>query len=142
MKEKISMQTKDRNHDLGNLICEQNKVLGELLIIIHDEFKWRRSTQGLATKKDLETLGDKIMSVLSDFAAKQKSFNERIGAAIDGISTDIEALNAKITELQNSPGAITPEDQAALDAIQAAGEALAAKTEALDSMNPPNPPPS
>lgn len=84
---------------------------------------------------------DHIMSAISDFAAKQKAFNDRTGAAIDGIVADIKTLNDKITELQNSAGTVTPEDQALIDDLQAKGEALASKAEALDAQNPPPPPP-
>lgn len=80
------------------------------------------------------------MSAVSDFAAKVNAFNDRVDAAITGISGDIDALNAKILELQNTSGAITPEDQALLDAIQARGEAVATKLEALDAMTAPTPP--
>lgn len=80
------------------------------------------------------------MSAISDFAAKQNAFNDRIDAAVTGLQSDIDALNAEILKLQNSPGTITPEDQASLDALQARGEAIAAKLEALDALTPPTPP--
>lgn len=96
------------------------------------------------------------MSAVSDFVQKQKAFNDRQSAAIDTVATataglagDIEALNKKIEELQNSPGDITPEDQALLDELTTLGEGLAAKAEAaaaaakaLDDANPPTPPPN
>lgn len=81
-----------------------------------------------------------IMSVISDFAVKQNAFNDRVDAAVTGLQGDIQALNDKITELQNSPGTITPEDQASLDAIQTRAEGIAAKLEALDALTPPTVP--
>lgn len=81
-----------------------------------------------------------IMSAISDFAAKQNSFNARVDAAVAGLTSDVEELTGKITELQNTPGAITPEDQALLDAIQSRSEGIATKLEALDSLTPPKPP--
>lgn len=81
-----------------------------------------------------------IMSAISEFAAKQNAFNDRVDKAVTGLTEDVQALNDKITELQNTPGVITPEDQALLDAIQARSEGIAAKLEALDSMTPPKPP--
>lgn len=81
------------------------------------------------------------MSVISDFAAKVNAYNDRQDAAIAGVSADVDALNAKIVELQNTQGQITAEDQALLDAIQARGEAAAAKLEALDALTPPPAPP-
>lgn len=99
-------------------------------------------------------LGEEIMSVISDFAAKQAAFNDRQGKAIDAavlsianLSGDFKTLNDKITELQNSSGSVTPEDQALIDQLQTAGEATAAKVEALstalsglDALTPPTPP--
>lgn len=96
------------------------------------------------------------MSPISDFAAKQAAFNKRQADAIDsavasvtGLTGDIAALNQKIVDLQNSPGTITPEDQALLDGLQADGNALAEKGEALsgalaslDGQTPPAPPPA
>lgn len=69
------------------------------------------------------------------------SFQARISAAIDGIAADLDALNALILQLQNNPGPISPEDQAILDTAVAAGEALAARLETLDAINPPTVPP-
>jgi methyl-accepting chemotaxis protein len=84
--------------------------------------------------------GERTMSAISDFAAAQKSFNDRIDSAVSGLSDDISQLNAKIEELQTSPGTITPEDQALLNELQQRGEAIATKLEALDAMTPPTPP--
>ncbi len=77
------------------------------------------------------------MSAISDFAAKQKAHNDAISAGIDGIATDVKTLNDKITALQNSPGTITPEDQATLDQLDATGQALADKVKAVDDLTPP-----
>lgn len=104
-----------------------------------DEFvKW--GSHDSITKCDLRKMEERIMSAISDFAAKQNAFNQRIGAAIDGVVADVKTLNDKIEELQNSGGAITPEDQALLDSLQEQGEALATKLEALDNLTPPTPP--
>lgn len=81
-----------------------------------------------------------IMSAISEFSTKQKAFNERMDAAVTGLSGDVQSLNDKITELQNSAGAVTPEDQALLDDLQARGDAILAKLEALDALTPPVPP--
>ena len=78
-----------------------------------------------------------IMTAISDFAVAQTEHNARMDAALSGINDDITALNAKIAELQNSPGAITPADQVLLDDLQAQAEALAARVEATDAITPP-----
>lgn len=83
------------------------------------------------------TIGTSIMSKVSDFAAAQTAFNTRLDAAVSGISSDVADLNAKIQELQTSAGAVTAEDQALLDELQAQGEALATRFEAVDALTPP-----
>lgn len=82
------------------------------------------------------------MSAISDFAAKQTDYNNRLSAAIDGVAADVASLNAKIEELQNTPGPISPEDQALLDQLQAQGEVIASRLEAVDNLTPPVPPTS
>jgi len=104
------------------------------------EFEWFKSHHGLATKNDLKDTENKIMSAISDFAAKQKAFQDKQDAAVAGLTEDVQTLNDKITELQNTPGQITPEDQALLDDITARGAAITAKLEALDALTPPKPP--
>lgn len=88
----------------------------------------------------LTKLGEQIMSAISDFAVKQNEFNDKLGAALQGIEGDIKKLNADITKIQNSPGTITPEDQATLDSLQQKGQALADKFSALDELTPPEVP--
>lgn len=104
---------------------------------------------------DLNRKLELIMSAISDFVAKQKAFNDRQGAAIDaavqslsGITGDIQTLNDKITQLQNNPGPISPEDQGLLDEALTIGSSLADKAESLsqalatlDAQTPPPAPP-
>ncbi len=78
----------------------------------------------------------KIMSAISDFAAKQAEFQKRIDAAVADLQGDIQSLNDKITALQNTQGQITPEDQALLDQIQATSSQVADKLDALDAITP------
>lgn len=80
------------------------------------------------------------MSAISDFAAKQQAFNADVSADLDAIQTSITNLNALIATLQNSAGAITPEDQATLDELQTEGTALQTKADALAGKTPPTPP--
>ncbi len=89
------------------------------------------------TKRDLERLENKIMSAISDFAAKQNAFNDRMDTAIADLQGDVKSLNDQIAALQASTGGITPEDQAALDALQARASTIADKLDALDALTPP-----
>jgi pyridoxal biosynthesis lyase PdxS len=79
----------------------------------------------------LKCLGDNIMSTISDFAAKQNAFNSKVSGDLDAVATQVTALNALITTLQNSNGTVTPADQATIDQMVAAGTALQAKADAL-----------
>lgn len=81
-----------------------------------------------------------MATVIQEFAVKQKAHNDAIGKAIDGIVLDIKALSDKIAELQNSPGAVTPEDQALLNELEGQASALVAKLNALDQTQPPTVP--
>lgn len=110
-----------------------------------------KSHCGTITKQDLDKMEHRIMTKISESAARLQAFSERQAAAIDsavvsltGLTEDIAELNRKITELQNSPGTITPEDQALLDAAETQADALAVKAEAvsaalktLDEQTPP-----
>ena len=96
-----------------------------------------RSDSRHVTLQDLYSLENKIMSAISDFAAAQTAFNDREDAAVAGLTADVASLNAQILALQNSPGAITPADQALLDGLQARGQTIATKLEALDALTPP-----
>ena len=82
-------------------------------------------------------LGDHIMSAISDFAARQTAFNDRMDTAVAGVQADIEGLKALIEQLQNTPGGITPEDQDLLNLIEARAGAIADKLDALDALTPP-----
>lgn len=77
------------------------------------------------------------MSAISEFAAKQDAHNIAIDASIAGVTGDIQTLNDLIKTLQTSAGTISPEDQATLDRLDAAGQAAADKVAALDALTPP-----
>lgn len=77
------------------------------------------------------------MSAISDYAASVKSSFDELSTAVDGVSADVAQLKATIDKLQNSPGTISPEDQATLDSLQAQAKTLADKVKALDDATAP-----
>lgn len=81
----------------------------------------------------------KIMSAITDFATANQASLDAISASLDGITAGITALDTLITNLQNSPGTLSPSDQAALDAIQASSASLVAKAAAISVTPPPTP---
>jgi len=81
--------------------------------------------------------GERIMSAISEFAAKVNQHQAKIDEAVTGISGDIAALKQMIADLQNNPGPISPEDQALLDQIEARIGATAERVKALDDLTPP-----
>lgn len=96
---------------------------------------------GLATKHDLCKMEERIMATIQEFADRVNTAFDEIGTAVDGVVTDIQWLKDKITELQNTPGPISPEDQARLDALEARAAAAVTKVKALDASTetPPAP---
>lgn len=103
----------------------------------------------------IEEMKSEIMSAISTFLVSQKAYNDQQAVAIDslvtsitGVTKDVQTLNEKITELQNSQGGVTPEDQLLIDELQTSGAALAAKLQtavdalkAVDEATPPKAPP-
>jgi hypothetical protein len=110
----------------------------ELHIHIHSDPSVERKLDQILDA--LQSLGDTLMSAISDFAAKQSAFNADVSADLDAIQTAIAALNATITQLQNSPGTVTPADQALIDKLVTDGAALATKADTLAGKTPPTPP--
>lgn len=80
------------------------------------------------------------MTAIADYTAKVNASFASLNTALDDIKTEISSLNDKITTLQNSPGPISPEDQATLDAAQTQAQSLVDKAQAMDTVNPPAPP--
>lgn len=90
----------------------------------------------------LATLRTDIMTAISDFAAQQKTFNDDIAADLTAIQGAIATLNTTITNLQNSQGTVSPEDQALIDDLVTQGTALAAQADTTAGKTPPAPPPA
>lgn len=90
-----------------------------------------------ANKQNLDEVEGNIMEAIQSFAGRVKANFEKLGRSVDGVVTDIEQLKKKIEELQASPGALTPEDQTALNEIETLVGNAAAKVEALDAATEP-----
>ncbi len=90
---------------------------------------------------ELTSLGEQLMSAISDYKTAVDAHLARIGTSVDGLTQDIKTLNDKITEINNNPGPISPEDQKLLDDSLTTLKGVADKLEALDSLTPPPAPP-
>ena len=78
------------------------------------------------------------MSEISNYAAKVDAAFTAIGETVDSIVTslsgvvgDVDRLKATIKQLQETPGTITPEDQALLDKSETAVNNIAARLAGL-----------
>lgn len=80
------------------------------------------------------------MTAIQDFATKMNAFFDQQDTAINDLQGDVKFLTDTIAALQASPGTITAEDQASLDALQARASTVADKLAALDALTPPAPP--
>ncbi len=87
----------------------------------------------------VECKQEKLMSAISDFAASVQTGFDAVSADLDAIIAGIANLDALITQLQNSPGQITPADQALLDQIQTNVAGLKAKADSVNVQPPPAP---
>lgn len=100
---------------------------------------WFRSHVDSVTLRDLKEMENRMAEQIQKFGAATAAELAKVRTALGGLQGDITELNKKIQELQNSPGAITPQDQALLDAIEADAKDLATAFEALDTQTPPAP---
>jgi hypothetical protein len=126
-----------QEHDFSSVAGAIDRLHQE----INAGFEWFKSNSNFATKTDLMKLKEEIMATVTEalaaFNAQMTTYNDATDAAIGGLQGDVANLNAQIATLQASPGAITPADQATLDAIQARAKVITDKLAALDQMTPP-----
>lgn len=108
-------------------LCFRLKVL---LKLTHELLKHLES---------IERKQDKIMSQITDWAAKEQADLTAISTTLDSVVTGIAALDQAIQNLQNSPGTLSTSDQAALDAIEAQSSALVTKAQAISTAPPTAP---
>lgn len=117
------------------------QLRAELLELAHAlrEVSLKHETQAILHR--MEEMERRIMSVITQWAEQEQADLTAISGTLDTITTGIKSLDDKITALQNSPGTLTPEDQAALDGIQSASKALVTKAAAISTDAPPTTPP-
>lgn len=84
----------------------------------------------------------KIMSAITDWATKEQADLTAIQGTLTSIVSGIAALDAQITAFQNSPGTLSATDQAALNAIQSASDALVTQSAAISTTAPSATPPA
>lgn len=73
---------------------------------------------------------------IQTFAAAEAAVLTSLATALNNIATGITALDALITQLQNSPSTISTGDQALLDQISAQSAALVTQANAISTAAP------
>ena len=81
------------------------------------------------------------MASIQEFAGRVDAAFDALHTSVAGIETDVTWLKDEIVRLNNTPGPISPEDQALLDAIEARATALVTRVQTLDAATetPPTP---
>jgi hypothetical protein len=80
-------------------------------------------------------------SAIQAWAAGEATILAAAASAVTNLGTGVIALDAAITAFQNSPGTLSTADQAALNAIQAASQALVSQATAISTTAPGTPVP-
>lgn len=65
------------------------------------------------------------------------TFVGQINTGLDGLDGDIAGLKKALEDINNSPGVLSPEDQASLDSALGLVASAATKAQALDDLTPP-----
>lgn len=76
------------------------------------------------------------MSEVTDRTAKIQADLDATSADLDTLAAGVKALDDIIIAFQNSPGTLSPADQAALDDIVTRSAALRAKAESISTAPP------
>lgn len=82
------------------------------------------------------------MSKITDFATQEQATLATLKTAMDGVAAGVTALDAKIVDLAAQLGTLTPEEQAALDAVTAASTALVTEASGINTADPTAPVPA
>lgn len=74
---------------------------------------------------------------LQKYVTDVNSYLDRADKAMDGVKGDVNFIKAELDKIQNSPGTLSPEDQASLDAALQRMGTLTARIETLDQETAP-----
>ncbi len=120
---------------------ELAEAISHLTCAVRESTEQRK--QDCAVSCAINKAKEEIMEAIQSFATRVTEKFNAIGTSVDGIVEDITDLKQQITDLQNSPGKLTPEDQTALDNIETLAGSTADKVAALDAATtkPPVPTP-
>lgn len=80
-------------------------------------------------------------SAIQAWAAGEQVILTAAAAAVTNLGTGVITLDGLITSLQNSPGTLSTDDQAALDSIQKFSNGLVAQATAISTTPPGTPVP-
>lgn len=89
----------------------------------------------VALKTQMGRIED-TMSRVEEKLEELKPILEQIGAGVVGVQGDVAALSQEIATLKAQIGSLSPEQEAAFDALIAKSREAADKLTALDALNP------
>ena len=104
---------------------------------VREEYAWSRITP--ASKHDLHELQTKLMSVISDMAAKEQADFAALTTQLQNIQSGVGNLQTLIKQLQASGGVVTAEDQALIDQMEKVSDSVVAAANAITTAVPAAP---
>ncbi len=105
-------------------------IVGALYLICHHAV-WKPSHGGITKLGSKEY--QKIMSAITEFAARQSAALDQIKKNNDAVLAQVADLQKQVADLKTQSATLSPEDQATLDAVDAKAQAL------IGSSTPPAP---
>jgi len=132
------------DHNPDPLVAATLRLV-DVLNAIHEQLRLANNNQVILIR--MAEMEKRIMEAIDTFAAtvnaafdSLSSAADSLGTAVDatntaltGIAGDVDFLKAEILKLQNSPGTLTPADQATLDGLQARAATLSTKVAAVST---------
>lgn len=113
----------------------------DITVVFLSPLVFRTEAVTPAVLANINTKLDNIMSAVSEFNTKLNAFLDQQADATQGITEDIQFLKDELDRINNSPGPISAEDQASLDASLERVRVAQEKLTALNALTPPKAPP-